>query len=451
MVMVATSVSSNVGFAFGVLGPQLRTDLGVSRTALGVLASAFFAATGAASMAAGRLVRRIGPRRGAAYALGIESVVCVVAGLAGRYLPLLAAGLLAGVAYAVVNVASNRVVRSLADDAHLGRYMTVKTAGVPVATTTIAVVSGLTTRWGWQPVVVGIGVCAGAAAVAAARILGQFESPTGAAVPLPVQPRPAGPDRLGAGFFLLPLAGFCFIAGSQPLYNWVPSYLHESLGLTVGRASLATGLATAIGIPAMIGIARLADRVGGSYRALFLGGLCAITATATVLVLSCAHRRCGCRDRRPGGRCVGQPRPGRAVPGPDRRARAARARTRHGSRHDRILLRRARVTGRVRCAGRPVRRLHRAVARVPGPARDRVRPLRGHPGGPPRRGRRRAGQLTSVGCVNRTGKVAKCGRPDATSGVGARSGSGSAPCRSRVLTMTTIVPNRWVRPSIPSA
>ena len=300
VVMLATSVSSNVGFAFGVLGPQLRSDLGVSRTALGVLASAFFAATGAASMAAGRLVRRIGARRSAGYALGIECVVCIVAGLAGSYLPLQAAALLAGVSYAVVNVASNRVVRSLADDAHLGRYMTVKTAGVPVATTTIAVVSGLTTRWGWQPVVVGIGVCAGLAAIAAVRTLGQLDPPNGAARPAPADLTPASPtpadagtihlgsDRLGPGFFLLPLAGFCFIAGSQPLYNWVPSYLHESLGLTVRRASLATGLATAIGIPAMIGIARLADRVGGSYRALFLGGLCAITGTATVLVLLAA-------------------------------------------------------------------------------------------------------------------------------------------------------------------
>ena len=339
MVMVATSMSSNVGFAFGVLGPQLL------RTTPASAGPRSASSRRPSSPPPGpRRWRQAGwcvgrSRRGAAYALGTESVVCVVAGLAGRYLPLLAAGLLAGVAYAVVNVASNRVVRSLADDAHLGRYMTVKTAGVPVATTTIAVVSGLTTRWGWQPVVVGIGVCAGVAAVAAARILGQFESPTGAAVPLPVQPRPAGPDRLGAGFFLLPLAGFCFIAGSQPLYNWVPSYLHESLGLTVGRASLATGLATAIGIPAMIGIARLADRVrvlpACSWRALRdhrhrhsarpPGG----------------HRRCGCRDRRPGGRCVGQPGPGRLVPGPDRRARAARARTRHGSTHDRILLRRA--------------------------------------------------------------------------------------------------------------
>ena len=286
MVMVATSVSSNVGFAFGVLGPQLRTDLGVSRTALGVLAVGLLRrhrgrVDGGRPAGASDRTRAAGrPTPWAPRAWCASSPAWPVG-----YLPLLAAGLLAGVAYAVVNVASNRVVRSLADDAHLGRYMTVKTAGVPVATTTIAVVSGLTTRWGWQPVVVGIGVCAGVVAVAAARILGRFESPTGAAVPLPVQPRPAGPDRLGAGFFLLPLAGFCFIAGSQPLYNWVPSYLHESLGLTVGRASLATGLATAIGIPAMIGIARLADRVGGSYRALFLGGLCAITATATVLVL----------------------------------------------------------------------------------------------------------------------------------------------------------------------
>ncbi len=253
----------------------------MSRTALGVLASAFFAATGATSMAAGRLVRAIGPRPSVGYALAVESLVCVIAGLAGGYLPLLVAALLAGAAYAVVNVASNRVVRSLAGDGRLGRSMTVKTAGVPVATTTVAVVGGLTTRWGWQPVVAGLGVCAGLVAVAAVRSLARLDQP-GPARPQPSRP---GADRLGPGFLLLPVVGFCFIAGSQPLYNWVPSYLHESLGVTVATASLLIGLATAIGIPAMIGIARLADRVGGAHRAQFLGGLCAATATAMVLIL----------------------------------------------------------------------------------------------------------------------------------------------------------------------
>lgn len=275
--MLATAVSSNVGFAFGVLGPALRADLGVSRTALGALASAFFAATGAASVTAGKVVRAIGPGRGAAFALGTEFIVCVVAGMAGGYTLLLVVAALTGAAYAVVTVASNRIVRVLASDDRLGRYMTVKTAGVPIATAIVGVLSGLTARWGWRPIVVGLGLVAGLVAVTVLRTFDRAGLPADAAR--------SGAARLGLGFLLLPVAGFCFIAGSQPLYTWVPSYLHESLGVGAGTAAMLSGLATTVGIPAMIGIARLADHVGSARRGQFLAGLCAVTAAAMVLVL----------------------------------------------------------------------------------------------------------------------------------------------------------------------
>ena len=275
--MLATAVSSNVGFAFGVLGPALRADLGVSRTALGALVSAFFAATGAASVTAGKVVRAVGPGRGTALALTTEFTVCVVAGLAGGYTLLLVVAVLTGAAYAVVNVASNRIVRDLASDDRLGRYLTLKTSGVPIATAIVGVLSGLTAHWGWRPIVVGLGLWAGLVAVTIVRTFDRVGPPAVAAR--------TGTDRLGPGFLLLPVAGFCFIAGSQPLYTWVPSYLHESLRVDAGTAAVLSGLSTTVGIPAMLGIARLADHIGSARRAQFLAGLCAVTGAAMVLVL----------------------------------------------------------------------------------------------------------------------------------------------------------------------
>jgi predicted MFS family arabinose efflux permease len=275
--MLATAVSSNVGFAFGVLGPALRADLGVSRTALGALASAFFAATGAASVTAAKVVRTIGAGRGAAFALGAEFIVCMVAGLAGGYALLLAVAVLTGAAYALVNVASNRIVRVLASDDRLGRYMTVKTAGVPIAAAIVGVLSGLIARWGWRPMVVGLGLWAGLVAVTVVRTFDRVGPPA-------VADR-WDADRLGPGFLFLPAAAFCFIAGSQPLYTWVPSYLHESLGVGAGTAAVLSGLATTVGIPAMLVIARFADYVGSARRPQFLAALCAVTAAAMVLVL----------------------------------------------------------------------------------------------------------------------------------------------------------------------
>lgn len=45
---LVTAVSSNLGFTFGVMGPSLRTGLGLSHAALGLLTSVFFACTGVA-------------------------------------------------------------------------------------------------------------------------------------------------------------------------------------------------------------------------------------------------------------------------------------------------------------------------------------------------------------------------------------------------------------------
>jgi predicted MFS family arabinose efflux permease len=276
VVTFATAVSSNLGFAFGVLGPVLRQDLHLSRAVLGLLSTVFFASTGCASIAAGRLVGRWGSRASVMTVLLAVCVMCVLAATVGDYDALLVAAVVAGAGYALVNVATNRVVRSVSDDAHLGTYMAVKTSGVPIATTTAALVGGVTAHWGWRPTILMLAGGAAVAFVLAAARLPEVSR---------TESRHRDHRRLPKGFMLLPLAGFMFVAGSQPLYTWFVAYLHESLGVDVGFSALMGGVSTAVGIPAMVAIARLADRFGERNRARFIAGLCAITAAALLLVL----------------------------------------------------------------------------------------------------------------------------------------------------------------------
>jgi CP family cyanate transporter-like MFS transporter len=154
--------------------------------------------------------------------------------------------------------------------------MAVKTAGVPLATTSIAVVGAATARWGWRPALAVLGVIAAVAAFVALR-----RFPTGGGGQLARRHRAALPRW----FWQLPIAAFCTIAGSQPLYSWFATYLHEALGMATGTATLVSGVCTATGIPAMIVAARISDRLGAAWRAYFLGGLGAVCAAALVVVL----------------------------------------------------------------------------------------------------------------------------------------------------------------------
>lgn len=274
-----TGVASNLGFALGVVGPSIRADLELNRAALGLLTSVFFACTGIASVAAGHLVARSGSRGTAAGAALLTCFGCVGAAALGSYPGLICACVVAGSGYSVVNVATNRIVRSVATPRQLGRFMAVKTAGVPVITTFIALVGTVTARWGWRPALAVLGVIA---ALAAALVGARF--PAGASG---VAKR-ADRVSLASGFWLLPVAGFCAIAGSQPIYSWFAIYLHESLGVSTGTAALLSGICTATGVPAMICAAGLSDRLGPAHRANFLGGLCLVCAGALTVVLA-AH------------------------------------------------------------------------------------------------------------------------------------------------------------------
>ena len=144
-----------------------------------------------------------------------------------------------------------------------------------MATTFIAIVGGLTVRWGWRPALLALG---GAAAVATAV--------AGRSIPVGLRGRTSRHSRapLPARFWVIAVGGFCMIAGSQPLYAWFAAYLHDAEGISTGGSTLIGGVCTAAGVPAMLGSARLSDRLGAPHRARFLSGLCLVLAVVLTVV-----------------------------------------------------------------------------------------------------------------------------------------------------------------------
>jgi len=262
---LSAGLGSGPGFLFGFVGPALREDLGVSRGELGLLIGLFFGATGMASVLAARWGARIGARGCLLLSMTGLATSLVAMALLNSYAVLAAVAVVTGALYALVNVGTNMAVVAVARPGTDGFALTVKTAGVPAAASLMALASGWFPGSQWTVIV---WVLAGAVALAAVAVLATM--PRGATVGRSL----GGEARLRPGFWILPVAAFLFICGSQPLQSWMVTYLHESAGMSTGLAGALVSAGTLIGLVVMLATARWADRVGAGRRALFQAVIC---------------------------------------------------------------------------------------------------------------------------------------------------------------------------------
>jgi len=138
-------------YGVSALGPILVEDLDLSRPQLGSLAAATICAAAVLSMAAGRLIDRIGARNGL---IGLAAAIVAAlfaASLADSYGWLLAALAVAGVGQALANPATNVLIRDRIPPPGDGLAIGYKQSGVQIS----ALLSGLILPWvaaehGWQ-------------------------------------------------------------------------------------------------------------------------------------------------------------------------------------------------------------------------------------------------------------------------------------------------------------
>jgi predicted MFS family arabinose efflux permease len=272
----AAGIGAGPGFLFGLVGPALQQDLGISRSDLGLLIGLFFGGTGAASIAAGRWSSRLGARGCILLDLCVLTV-CMVAISALQTYPVLVAGaVVSGMAYAFGNVGTTMAVVQVARRGTVGMALTLRTAGVPTLATALAAASGAVgSRWhliAWS--------LAGAAAVLA--LLAFRVLPTAVTTTLKPAPEPPAHRR----FWLLPLAAFLFIGGSQPLQSWTVTYLHDDARVPMSQAGPVVALGTLAGTVVMIAVALGADRSGPARRAVLAAAVAAVCAVGILLTLA---------------------------------------------------------------------------------------------------------------------------------------------------------------------
>ena len=112
-VVVLVAVAFAVALGFGVVAPAIplfARELGVGRTAAGLVVSAFAAARLLSALSSGRLVDRLGPRRVLAAGIGVVAVSSAVAGLAQTYAQLVVLRGAGGVGSAMFTIAATTLL-----------------------------------------------------------------------------------------------------------------------------------------------------------------------------------------------------------------------------------------------------------------------------------------------------------------------------------------------------
>jgi len=270
---LAIGLGTAPAFLFGFLAPVLQADLALSRAQIGLLVGLMFGATGLGSLPAGRVVELLGARWAVVLDMALLAVALGLPVLVPGYPALVVCALLAGVGYALDNVATNVAIAAALPVERHGVGLATKTAGVPgIVAVTSLVVPGIGAVVGWRPVLLGAIPVVALVALAAALVVPDAR---GAGRHAPRAPLPAG-------FWRFTLAAVLLIGGSQAIYSWAVPFLHESGGADLPLAGVITAAASLAALIPMIAAARLADRLGPGKRVPLAAALCALTAVAEV-------------------------------------------------------------------------------------------------------------------------------------------------------------------------
>lgn len=276
-------------FVLGALGPRIIGDLAIGRATFGLAVTALFAAGLVLAPIAGGVVDRVGGRRSlvgvcvaAAVAMGGLALATSV-----WWFALVAVG--GGVAMALANPATNRVVRACSSRQQRGTVVGVTQAGVQagaLAAGLLAAASGWLGGWrgvAWLLVAVGL---AGVALVL--WVLPPLphrltaETDHGAGAWTRVLTRPSVPTATVACYAVL------MGAGSGAVFSHLPLYAFGDVGLGEAAAGAIPAVFGVVGMLARVQIGRSADRGPGAVPLLVAMGVGAAAAAALLALAATA-------------------------------------------------------------------------------------------------------------------------------------------------------------------
>jgi predicted MFS family arabinose efflux permease len=266
--------------SFSVLSRWLLDSFVLTRWQLGLLVTAVATVGAITSPALGRLSDRIGGRRAVQLTFALSAVVLAGIALSPVYALLIVAALIAGLAQAVANPSTNKLIAVHAPTGGRGTITGIKQSGVQVGVLLGGSLLPLgATTIGWRAAV---------AIAAAVPVVGLLATSVAVPPDRPDPPRettdlPWSPLRSP---FLVRLAvyGFLVGAGWSAVFTYLPDYAQTALGWQPTVSGLLVSTAGLFGVAGRIGWSSVAERRLGSPATLMtlagIGTLAVVGALA---------------------------------------------------------------------------------------------------------------------------------------------------------------------------
>ena len=257
LVIFATACGALPPFLLGSVAVNLRADLGLAISQLGILTSVFFGSAALSSIAAGRVVEKLGPTLGMRISC-VTGALCLAAiSVAGSLTVIVFSLIVSGVVYALVQVSANVLIAERMVRTRQALSYGIKQAGIPAATLVGGVaVPTIAVTLGWRWV---FAAGAGLAALAAAAIP---ERHTGATRRR--NQHFARPD-LSTSTLVALTAGSALAAAAATSLGAYLVVSSAAMGLAAETAGLLLAAASLTALLTRIGVGWLADRVAHGH------------------------------------------------------------------------------------------------------------------------------------------------------------------------------------------
>lgn len=275
---VAMGVGPFLNYALSTLAPLIVEELDLTRTEFGSLAFVAFGVAAASAWFVGRLVDRLGPLRILSAMFATAGAACLIAGLATSLAWLWCAVAVSGLAQAVSNPVTNRLISSHISGGRRGVLLGVKQSGVQMIQAVVGLsLPGLAILAGWRA-----SIMLGAILMPFGFFAGKFLVPQAPEAPL----RRSASSHTPVTTLTLRLALYMLITGIavQATIAYLPLYAYERVGFSSSLAGFAAGAAGVIGMISRIVWGRVAELLDlGRGALIFLAGGSALSSLAFML------------------------------------------------------------------------------------------------------------------------------------------------------------------------
>jgi len=271
-------------YGLSATSPLIINDLGLGESQFGLLATLTFFAAAAGSTWLGRLSDRITGKAQLLIIFGGAAFGLALAGMTRSYIGLVAAVVVAGMAQAITNPTSNRLIMSHVPPRDRALWIGIKQSGVQGS----QLFSGLffapaALLVGWH------GAVGLAAAIALGLLLWAWNrvpeepaiAPPAHGIPSP-QPAPAEPGRMPATVWLYAAYALLTGIGIQATNVYLPLFAQRELGFSLVAAGMTVAASGIIGVCSRVFLGRLAGP--RSTMLLLLQALGAVLGAAVLLL-----------------------------------------------------------------------------------------------------------------------------------------------------------------------